>query len=251
MFRRLLLICVALVLWGCNNSTSLERGRSAAGPDAGLSPREMDVAQLLESNTPFEFEFELKDVAGNRLSKADFSGKVLIVDLWGTWCGPCRMEIPHFVALHRKFQDQGLAIVGLNIEQARDEAQAAALVRSFCKSEGVDYPCAIVTETILNQVPDLEGFPTTLFTADTTNYRSWRKSSKSSCTRARPAPLEVDFRADARRRTYQETPDVFFVRKLQEFRPSILQPVAGRCPGALPGWRSLLKESLPCLFEMT
>jgi hypothetical protein len=73
------------------------------------------------------------------------------------------MEIPHFVALNRKYHDQGLAIVGLNSERTRDKKQAAELVREFCKSEGVDYPCAIATEAVLDQVPDLEGFPTTLF----------------------------------------------------------------------------------------
>jgi hypothetical protein len=73
------------------------------------------------------------------------------------------MEIPHFVTLNRKYHDQGLAIVGLNSEQIRDKAKAAALVREFCKSERVDYPCAVVGDDILDQVPDLEGFPTTLF----------------------------------------------------------------------------------------
>ena len=163
MLRRLLLICVALPLWGCNNATSLERGRSAAAPDAGLSSAEIEVAHLLEANSPFEFDFDLEDVSGNRLSKADLAGKVLIVDLWGTWCPPCRMEIPHFVALNKKYQDQGLAIVGLNSEQTRDKAKAARLVQEFCKSERVDYPCAVITEEILDQVPDLQGLPTTLF----------------------------------------------------------------------------------------
>ena len=161
--RRLLFIGVALALWGCNNATSLERGRSAAAPDAGLSSAEIEVAHLLETNIPFEFDFDLEDVAGNRLSKADLAGKVLIVDLWGTWCRPCRMEIPHFAALNRKYQDQGLAIVGLNSERTREKAKAARQVREFCKSEGVDYPCAVVTDEILDQVPDLQGLPTTLF----------------------------------------------------------------------------------------
>jgi thiol-disulfide isomerase/thioredoxin len=162
MFRPLFLICVALLLWGCNNSTSLDRGRGAATPDKGLSPAD-EVAHLLATNTPFPLDFDLEDVAGNRLSKADLAGKVLIVDLWGTWCGPCRMEIPHFVALSRKYQDQGLAVVGLNSEQTRDKTRAAGLVREFCKSEGVNYPCAVVTDEVLDQVPELRGFPTTLF----------------------------------------------------------------------------------------
>ena len=163
MLRRLVFMCLALALWGCNNSTSLERRRGTAAPDAGLSTAEQEVAHLLDANIPFEFDFDLEDVSGNRLSKADLAGKVLIVDLWGTWCPPCRDEIPHFVTLNRKYQDQGLAVIGLNSEQTRDKVKAVRLVREFCKSEGVDYPCAVVTEKILDQVPDLQGFPTTLF----------------------------------------------------------------------------------------
>ena len=188
MVRRLLLITVALLLGGCNNSTSLDRGRSAAKPDKGVLPADgaaesgkgmspedgaampakgvsmaNEIAHLLAANTPFPFDFNLEDVAGNKLSKADLAGKVLIVDLWGTWCPPCRMEIPHFVALSKKYQDQGLAVVGLNSERIRDKDKAAELVREFCKTEGVDYPCAVITSDFLQQVPDLEGFPTTLF----------------------------------------------------------------------------------------
>ncbi|HEY2249988.1 MAG TPA: TlpA disulfide reductase family protein [Planctomycetaceae bacterium] len=175
MLRRLLLICVPFLLWGCNKSASLERGRSAvaankrsstsAGTDKrgkGPSPI-VQVAHLLETNAPFSFDFDVEDVVGNRISKADLAGKVLIVDLWGTWCGPCRKEVPHFVALNKKYRDRGLAIVGLNSEQIPDMAEAAEQVRKFCKSAGVNYPCAVVGEEFLAQIPDLQGFPTTLF----------------------------------------------------------------------------------------
>jgi thiol-disulfide isomerase/thioredoxin len=186
MFRRLHLIGIALLLAGCNNSNSLDRGRSAASPDKGVVPAEGaadsdkgmgegggsagkqlspkdEVAHLLASNNPFPFDFDLEDVAGNKLSKADLAGKVLIVDLWGTWCPPCRKEIPHFVALSGKYKDQGLAVVGLNSERTPDKNKAAALVRDFCRAEGVDYPCAVVTQEVLDQVPEMRGFPTTLF----------------------------------------------------------------------------------------
>lgn len=162
MLSRRLLFCLAMFLWGCNNSTPLDRGRGSGARHNGSSAAD-EVAELLEANTPFKFDFDIEDVEGNKLSKADLAGKVVIVDFWGTWCPPCRKEIPHFVELSRKYRDQGLAVVGFNSEQTRDKAQATRVVRDFCKSEGVDYPCAIVTDQIMNQVPDLEGFPTTLF----------------------------------------------------------------------------------------
>src|SRR5437762_9755963 len=108
MLRRLLPLGLLLCLWGCDDSSPPAR-RVARGLTV-----EAQVAQLLDENVPFEFDFDLEDVNGQRLSKADFAGKVLIVDIWGTWCPPCRMEIPHFLALHRQYGDQGLQVVGLN-----------------------------------------------------------------------------------------------------------------------------------------
>src|SRR5258708_5438786 len=80
--QRLLFACLLLLGMGCDD---LPSGRGMHG----VSPAD-DVAQLLKENVPFPFQFELEDIVGNKLSKADFSGKVLIVDFWGTWCPPCR-----------------------------------------------------------------------------------------------------------------------------------------------------------------
>ncbi len=157
LWRRLLVLCLAVSLWGCDDVHPRRRG--AGG---GLSPAD-EIAQLLDENEPFAFDFDLEDVDGNRLAKADFAGKVLIVDVWGTWCGPCRMEIPHFVALDREYRDKGLQIVGLNFERESNAKVAARNVREVRSEEGVSYPCALASRQIIGQVPDFGGFPTTLF----------------------------------------------------------------------------------------
>ncbi|MFN0056281.1 MAG: TlpA family protein disulfide reductase [Planctomycetales bacterium] len=123
----------------------------------------MEVAEAFESTVPFDFDFDLEDVTGKKVSKKDLAGKVLIVDFWGTWCPPCRKEIPHLVELQETFGDKGLQIIGLSEEREPTTEENAALVRDFCEQHGVNYPCALLTEEVLNQVPELEGFPTTLF----------------------------------------------------------------------------------------
>jgi thiol-disulfide isomerase/thioredoxin len=132
---------------------------------------EKEVAELLEENQPFDFNFDLEDIAGNKLAKADFANKVLIVDIWGTWCPPCRMEIPHFVALDKEYRTKGLQIVGLNQERGEDEAENVKLVKEFCEENSVAYPCALITDEIMDQVPDFEGFPTTIFLDQTGKVR--------------------------------------------------------------------------------
>lgn len=131
---------------------------------------EKEVAELLEENKPFDFNFDLEDTSGKKLAKADLAGKVLIVDIWGTWCPPCRMEIPHFVALDKEFREKGLQIIGLNQENGDDE-EKVKVVKEFCEENGVTYPCALLNDEILKQVPDFEGFPTTLFIDRTGNVR--------------------------------------------------------------------------------
>jgi thiol-disulfide isomerase/thioredoxin len=122
-----------------------------------------EVPEMMAATMPFDFDFELTDIEGKPIAKRDFKGKVLIVDLWGTWCPPCIREIPHFVELQKKFEEAGLAIVGLNSERAASDEQAAELVREFHKEFGMNYRCAVIKPETLDRVPDFEGFPTTLF----------------------------------------------------------------------------------------
>jgi thiol-disulfide isomerase/thioredoxin len=120
-----------------------------------------NTRKLLAEQKPFDFDFTLPNLDGKKVSKKDFAGKILIVDIWGTWCGPCKMEIPHFIALHKKYQKDGLEIVGINYENVKD--QVAEHIRKFAKENKISYPCLIGDEKTKQQVPDFRGFPTTLF----------------------------------------------------------------------------------------
>lgn len=127
-----------------------------------LKSARRDVAKDMAQTVPFKFDFQLRDISGEWLRKSEFEGKVLIVDIWGTWCPPCREEIPHFIALRQRYASAGLEIVGLNKENGSPEAQAQK-VREFRDRFGIPYRCAIITDRIMAQIPDFDGFPTTLF----------------------------------------------------------------------------------------
>jgi thiol-disulfide isomerase/thioredoxin/Flp pilus assembly protein TadD len=127
---------------------------------------EPGIEEMFAATRAFDFDFELTDIEGNSIAKADFKGKVLIVDVWGTWCPPCRAEVPHFVELVKKHNASGLEIVGLNKEGADDNADLRK-VQKFHKENGMNYRCALmkldVRDDIINQIPNMEGYPTTLF----------------------------------------------------------------------------------------
>lgn len=120
------------------------------------------VKQLLADFESFDFKFSLPDLEGKAISLTDMAGKVVVADIWGTWCPPCREEIPHFVALQEKYREQGLSIVGINYERG-DPQEAVKLISDFARDYKMNYPCVIGDEQTRAQVPSFEGYPTTLF----------------------------------------------------------------------------------------
>ncbi len=75
---------------------------------------------------------------GNRSLFSEYKGKVLILDFYATWCAPCRDSIPHLIGLQKKYEAQGLQVVGLNVGGPGDEQLVPAFARHF----GIQYPLA-------------------------------------------------------------------------------------------------------------
>lgn len=137
------------------------------GKAAELARKKADAARehakvLLAENKPFKFSFSLPNLDGKKVSLADFKGKVVIVDIWGTWCPPCRAEIPHFVDLYKKYREKGLEIVGINYENLPDD-EAKKTIKEFVEKNKLPYTCVIGDEATQGLIPNFEGYPTTLF----------------------------------------------------------------------------------------
>jgi peroxiredoxin len=78
----------------------------------------------------------LKDAKGASFKLGDFFGKVIVVNFWATWCGPCRREIPELVKLHNEFQSRGVEMIGLSTENPDASAEK---VRKFIQDFQIDY----------------------------------------------------------------------------------------------------------------
>ncbi len=121
------------------------------------------LASVSSAQTKIEnFTFEADKLGGGKLRAADFAENVLIVDLWGTWCPPCREAVPHLQRMYAKYKHHGLEIVGFNYERGTQNEQAA-LVRKFAAEHGITYHLALGDPAVQRQVPNFKGYPTLLF----------------------------------------------------------------------------------------
>ena len=79
--------------------------------------------------------YEAPTMEGEMVSMDDFRGQVLLLNMWATWCPPCRWEMPHLQSLHEELRDQGLAVVGVSVDAPSAERQ----VRQFLDELGIDF----------------------------------------------------------------------------------------------------------------
>jgi cytochrome c biogenesis protein CcmG/thiol:disulfide interchange protein DsbE len=100
--------------------------------------------------------FALPDLEGKTVRNTDLKGKVVILNFWATWCPPCRDEVPDFVRLQAKYRDQGLAIVGLSLDQG-----GANDVRPFVAEYDVNYTMLIANQDVAESYGGVQGIPTT------------------------------------------------------------------------------------------
>lgn len=103
--------------------------------------------------------WKLKDVNGHEVSSEQFKGKVMVVDFWATWCGPCREEIPGYVALQKKYGRDKLAVIGVSVDQ-----QGPGVVKKFIERNKVDYQIVMADDAVVAAFGGADGIqyiPTT------------------------------------------------------------------------------------------
>jgi peroxiredoxin len=118
---------------------SVESGGEGVGTEKGMSPP----------------AFTLPALDGAQVSLSDYEGKVVVLDLWATWCPPCRQEIPFLVELHKELESQGLVVLGVGLDQGGESALAP-----FAEEYGVTYP-VLVGNRDVQAAYGVTGIPTT------------------------------------------------------------------------------------------
>jgi peroxiredoxin len=100
-------------------------------------------------------EFSLKDASGKVVHLADYKGKVVLLDFWATWCGPCNIEIPWFTEFEKKYKDKGFEVVGVSMDEDGWKA-----ISPFVTRKKINYRIVLGDDKTGDQYGGIEALPT-------------------------------------------------------------------------------------------
>ena len=134
-------LLAACILVGCSSEPRSVRAASPVKPDKERKPAP---------------EFALKDADGKTVHLEDYKGKVVLLDFFATWCGPCKIEIPWFMELERKNKDKGFSVLGVSMDDEGWE-----VVKPFLADLGVNYRVVIGNDATAQVYGGVDALPTT------------------------------------------------------------------------------------------
>jgi thiol-disulfide isomerase/thioredoxin len=107
---------------------------------------------------PAPLDFTLKDLQNRDVKLASFKGKVLVIDFWATWCGPCKLEIPGFVDLQNRYGSKGLQFVGISVDDKLEQ------LKPYVDEYKMNYPVlqGLGHDDVQDAFGPIWGIPTTV-----------------------------------------------------------------------------------------
>jgi cytochrome c biogenesis protein CcmG/thiol:disulfide interchange protein DsbE len=142
---------VVLVISGLLFAGKLMSHRKAAAGGA------LNAGNVIGMAAP-DFELRVIDGKGKTMKLSDLRGKAVLVNFWATWCGPCKIEMPWFVDLQKKYGPDGLVIVGVAMDDSGEKT-----ISDFAKEMKINYPILQGTEKVGELYGGVEGLPTSFF----------------------------------------------------------------------------------------
>lgn len=136
-----------------NPANPANPGNAAGGANRGAAaaPREFSA----DARTS-----DLQLISGQSKKMSDYAGKVVVLDLWATWCGPCRQEIPHLIQMANEYKSQGVEVLGLTSEDPDEDLER---VRTFTRQFNINYEIGFANPILARDImKGRNGIPQTL-----------------------------------------------------------------------------------------
>jgi thiol-disulfide isomerase/thioredoxin len=128
------LIAIAIpFVWEPHVDAQPTTATASVTPAASHDVASAQTPACMADAKPANFDFKLKDIEGKEVALSSFKGKVVLLNFWATWCGPCKAEIPGFVELQEKYRDK-LTIVGYSVDDT------AELAKKYAAEYKMNYP---------------------------------------------------------------------------------------------------------------
>ncbi len=101
-----------------DSASAKKAGQMLASIKKGAEARKIQDSLAIQATFP---DFDVKDLDGKPLAIANYKGKVVMLDFWATWCGPCVGEVPNVAAVYQKYHDKGFEIIGISLDREGDK----------------------------------------------------------------------------------------------------------------------------------
>ena len=151
------LVAAGLLFVGCSSPSENQPTAVAGGSDEPATVFEVpsDGVTLRFVDTPASVgSLTMQTIDGEFLEMSDLRGKVVLVNFWATWCGPCREEIPYLASLTERYPEH-LVVIGVS-----EDAGGVDMVEAFADQYGVNYPIVMSTPEIKRAFPGVFALPT-------------------------------------------------------------------------------------------
>lgn len=134
-----MVLALALGMMSCATESKMDAASVRPGKDRKKAP-----------------EFKLKDADGKVVSLSEYKGKVVLLNFWATWCGPCKVEIPWFIEFEQKFKDKGFAVLGVAMDEEGWE-----VIKPYITEKKVNYRILAGDDSTAQLYGGVDSLPTT------------------------------------------------------------------------------------------